>query len=100
MVVCILKFQMWFDVNVLDFQIKLYCRHVDILWPKIGRNLNPFSGHTGPLVYSVSYERRNAYEIVTWWGSRNCLSRNPWLKSFVIKSEKNVFKFIIGTPEK
>jgi hypothetical protein len=38
---------MWFDVDVLDIQSKLYCRFFGHFFPKIGQNFNQFSGHTG-----------------------------------------------------
>jgi hypothetical protein len=40
---------MWFEVDVLDFQIKLWRKYFGMFWPlfaKIGQNFNQFSGHT------------------------------------------------------
>jgi hypothetical protein len=45
----ILRFQMWFDVDILSLQIKLQCRYFGIFghfFQNWANFLNQFSGHT------------------------------------------------------
>ncbi len=44
---------MWFDVDVLDLQLKLQCRLFGPLFTKIGQNFNQISGHTGQLFDNI-----------------------------------------------